>query len=436
VSTTESAPRLSAQARPESLWHNGDFLKFWLGESLSLLGTQVTNLALPLTAIYVFDATEMQVGVLRFLELVPYIALSLPFGVWVDRARRRRVMLGANLTRMVLIALIPVLQGLGVLSMAPLLVLACAVGIASVLFDVSWMSFVPTLVRDAGHYVEASSKMGVSSAAADTAGPGLAGLLVAAVSAPLALVADAISYLVSVVTLLMIRTPEPRPAPPAAKRHMLAELRDGLRWVFRDPILRWLAVIGFCCNFSMITIWTMFLLYGTRDLHLGSPTLGGIFATASVGGLIGAAISRKVIKRFPLGRVYLVAQSVLLLGPVLIVVAAGPRPLMVGMFTLSFFLTYLGLGVAGVIIVSLRQTATPQSMMGRMTACFRTLLFGGGALGGLSAGALAGGLGAWNALAVAAAGSAAVVIGLLASPVSRLRALPSRSAGLPGDLAG
>jgi MFS family permease len=414
----------SDRPRPASLWHNHDFLRFWFGESLSLLGSQVTNLALPLTAIYAFKASDQEVGVLRFLQLVPYIVLSLPFGVWVDRVRRRNAMLGANLARMVLIAVVPVLYWLDILSMPVLLAVAAAIGVASVLYDMSWMSFVPTLVRDPQLYIEASSKMGISSSAADTAGPGLAGLLVAAVAAPVALVVDAVSYLISVITLLLIRTTEPRPVRTGPQRHVLGELKDGLSWVFGNPILRWLALIGFCCNFSMITVWTMFLLYGTHDVHLSSQTLGAIFATASFGGLIGAVISRKVIDRFPLGRVYLVAQSALLIGPTLIVVAGGPRVLMVALFTLSFFTTYLGLGVAGVIIVGLRQTTTPQSLMGRMTACFRTLLFGGGALGGLSAGLLSGWLGPKGALTVAAVGSALVIVALVVSPVSRLRVMP------------
>ncbi|WP_035847538.1 MFS transporter [Kitasatospora azatica] len=408
----------------ESLWHNGDFLRFWLGETLSLLGTQVTNLALPLTAVYTFHATDEQVGVLRFLQLVPYIGFALLFGVWVDRVRRRHVMLWTNLVRMVLIALIPVLNWSHALNMPVLLVIACAIGIASVLFDVSWMPFVPTLVKDTEHYVEASAKMGVSSSASEVAGPGLAGVLVSALSAPVALIVDAFSYLVSVFSLLLIRSEESRPAP-TAKRHVLTELREGLDWVFRNPILRWLALVGFCCNFSMVTVWTMFLLYGTHELHLDSSTLGVVFATASVGGLIGAMISRKVIARFPIGHVYFVAQTALLLGPAVIILAGGPKVVVVGLVIVSFFTTYLGLGIANVIIVSLRQTATPQSMMSRMTACFRTLLFGGGALGGLTAGLLAGGIGDKNALTTAAIGSAALVIALAVSPVSRLRTLPS-----------
>ncbi|MEU4547179.1 MFS transporter [Nonomuraea dietziae] len=197
MTTAEPLTEPGAASAREGLWRNSDFLKFWLGETLSLLGTQVTNLALPLTAIYVFQATDEQVGLLRFLQLAPYLGLALLFGVWVDRVRRRPVMVWANLTRMVLLALIPVLAWLDVLSMAPLLVIACVIGVASVLFDVSWMSFVPTLVKDPKHYVEAGAKMGISSSAADVAGPGLAGALISALTAPVALVVDAFSYLVS-----------------------------------------------------------------------------------------------------------------------------------------------------------------------------------------------------------------------------------------------
>ncbi|MEV8098146.1 MFS transporter [Kitasatospora sp. NPDC085879] len=409
---------------PRSLWRNRDFVRFWLGETVSLLGTQVTALALPLTAIGAFGATDEQVGLLRFLQLVPYLGLALLIGVWTDRVRRRPVMLGANVVRLLLLALVPLLYWRHALTLPVLMVIACAVGIASVAFDVSWMSYLPVVVGRGEQYVGASARMGASSSAADVAGPGLAGVLVSAVGAPAALLVDAGSYLVSVVSLLLIRTPEPRPGR-AAERHLLRELKDGLGFVLRDGVLRALALIGFCCNFSMITVWTMFLLYGTRELGLSSTVLGAVLATASVGGLVGALVSGRVIARFPLGRVYLVAQSALLLGPVLIPAAAGPRPVMIGLFVLSFFTTYLGLGVAGVVIVSLRQAVTPQSMTGRMTAAFRTLLFGGGALGGLAAGLLAGQFGARGALAIAAVGSAAVVPVLLRTPVVRLRAMPA-----------
>jgi MFS family permease len=425
MSFTKSEPVTVQMEEPvvRSLWHNRDFMKFWTGETLSLLGTQVTTLALPLTAIHTFNASDQLVGVLRFLELVPYIGLALLFGVWVDRVSRRKVMLWTNLVRMVLIAAVPLLHWTGVLDMPMLLVIASAVGVASVLFDVSWMSFVPTLVKDPRHYVDANAKMGISQSVSDVAGPGLAGLLITVLSAPVALIVDAFSYAASVFSLLVIRTPEARPAL-SVERHLLRELCDGLDWVFREPILRWLAIVGFCCNFSMITVWTMFLFYSTHDLHLSSFVIGAIFATASLGGLTGAMISTWVIERFPLGRAYFVAQTGLLLGPTVIVLASGPKAVVVGLLIFSFFVTDLGLGVANVIIVSVRQSTTPHSMMSRMTACFRTLLFGGGALGGLTAGLLAGAIGNKQALAVAAIGSAGVVVALLLSPVSRLGELP------------
>jgi MFS family permease len=214
----------SDSAAAPSLWHNRDFVKFWTGESLSLLGTQITALALPLIAIEAFDSSEELVGAIRFLELLPYIGLALLFGVWVDRVSRRKVMLWTNVVRMVLIAAVPLMHYAGVLDMPILLAITFAVGVASVLFDVSWMPFVPTLVKDPGHRVEANAKVAVSQSVSDVAGPGMAGVLVAVLSAPGALIVDAFSYVASVVSLVLIRTPEPRPAR-TRKPQLLRELR-------------------------------------------------------------------------------------------------------------------------------------------------------------------------------------------------------------------
>lgn len=428
VESGQPANPAPGAAPPQTLWHHGDFLKFWFGETVSLFGTQVTNLALPLTAVLVFNAGPAQVGFLRFLQLVPYLGLALLFGAWVDRRRKRPVLIAANLVRMVLIALIPILHAVHHLSMPTLLILATAIGVASVAFDVSWMSFVPALVKDPKHYVEANQKLSVTASSADVAGPGIAGALVGAFTAPTALVVDAFSYLASLLTLVLVRAPEPRPKPAAAKRHIGAEVREGLSFVFRHPILRPLALIAPFCNFSLVTVWTMFLLYAARTERMSPALIGVVFSASSVGGLIGGLLSGRAIKRFPLGPVYGVSMSAIFLSPLLIPLAGGPRPVLVGMFIASFFLSYLGLGVAGVVMISLRQTCTPPSLMGRMNAAFRTVLFGGGALGGLSGGFIAEAMGLRPGLTVVAIGSAAVVVGLAVSPVSRLRALPPAAA--------
>lgn len=414
-----------AVATQETLWHNTDFLKFWSGEGLSLFGTQVTNLALPLTALLVFKATPFQVGLLRFLQLVPYLFLAMLFGVLVDRSRRKPIMLLANTVRMLLIALVPLLWHFHLLSMTGLLAIACVVGIFSVLFDVSWMSFVPTLVKDPRHYVEANQKMGVTQSTSDVAGPGVAGVLVGWLGPATALVVDAVSYLASIASLLLIRTAEPAPPPAADRRHILRELGDGLRWVFGNRMLRSLALLAPFTNFSLTCVQTLFLLYAVRVQGFRPATVGLIFSVAAVGAVVGALASKTVMRRFRFGPLYGIALGVIYAAPLLLPFAGGSKPVLIGLFMLSFLTCYLGSGLSNVMQITLRQTCTPQSLMGRMNAAFRTLLFGGAALGGLSAGLLGGALGLHAALVLVAICSAGMLVPIALSPVIRLRAIPA-----------
>lgn len=417
-----------AQSQPatstRSLWHNPDFLKFWSGEALSLVGTQVTNLALPLTAVIVFNASSQQVGLLRFLQLVPYLFLALLFGVWVDRSRRKPLMLLANTVRMLLIALVPLLSHYHLLSITGLLVIACVIGVFSVLFDVSWMSFVPTVVKNPEHYVEANQKMGATQSTTDVAGPGMAGVLVGWLGPATALVVDAASYLASLTSLLWIRTPEP-PPPPVDKRHLGRELSEGVRWVFGHQVLRPLAMFAPLTNFSLNCVWTLFLLYAVREKGLSPAAVGLVFSVSSVGALVGTLISKALIRRYRVGVVYGIALAGIYTSPVLLPLASGPRPVVVGMFTLSLLLAALGGGLSNVIQLSLRQTCTPPSLMGRMNAAFRTLLFGGGALGGLCAGLIGAAMGLRAGLTVVAICSAGMLAPIAMSQVVRLRAMPA-----------
>lgn len=416
-------PVVAAETR-ETLWRNPDFLKFWFGETLSLYGSQVTLLALPLTAVLVFDAGAQQVGLLRFLQLVPYLAFALVFGVWVDRVRRRPVMIGANVVRMVLIALVPLLAVLDLLTLPVLLALAFGIGTVSVLFDVSWMSYVPSLIKDRKHLVEANSKLAVTSSSADAAGPGVAGVLIGALTAPVAMAVDAVSYLFSVISLALIRTPEPPPPPATTKRRLLPELAEGIRWVFGDVYLRFLAFVGAFCNFFMIAMGTVFLVYAVREKSVSPAELGLILSFGAVGGLSGSVVSGWLIRRFPLGQVYFGSLTLVFLSPLLIPLAGGPKLLAYGMFVASMFLAYVGLAVSNVLIMSLRQTVTPRSLMGRMNAAMRTLMFGGGALGGPVAGLVAGVIGLHSALWLIGLCSAAMLVPVYFSPVTGLREMP------------
>lgn len=414
-----------AAVPPETLWRNIDFLKFWSGEALSLFGTQITTLALPLTAVMIFKASPLQVGLLRFLQLSPYLFLALVFGVWVDRSRRKPIMLLANAGRMLLIGLVPLLAHFGRLSITGLLVIACMVGIFSVLFDVSWMSFVPTLVKDSRHYAEANQKMGVTQSASDVAGPGAAGMLIGWLGPPTAMVVDVASYLASLATLLWIRNAEPAPPPTPGRRHAGRELADGVRWVFGSRTLRPFALLAPFTNFSLTCVSTLFLLYAVRDKGLTAATVGLIFSVAAVGALAGAFASKAIMRRYRFGLIYGVALAGIYAGPLLLPIAGGSRPALIGIFMLSLVLSYLGGGLSNVMQITLRQTCTPPVLMGRMNAAFRTLLFGGGALGGLCAGFVGGAIGLRAGLTLVAVCSALMLVPIAMSPVVRLRVIPA-----------
>jgi MFS family permease len=408
---------------PDPLRANSDLTRFWLGEGISLFGTQVTALAIPLTAVLVFGAGSGQLGLLRMLQLGPFLLFGLLFGVWVDRVRRRPVLVGANLSRAVLIGLVPLFAALGMLGPALLYGVAFAVGVATVLFDVCWLAYLPTLVPDRRQLVAANTRLGATSAAAEVAGPGLAGALIQVLGAPVALLVDAASYLVSVVSLLSIRQTEPRP-PRSVDRRLVPELRDGLRWVIGNRYLRVVGLLGGTYNFFSTFLESVFLVYAIRGLGLNPGALGLVLSAGAVGGLLGASLTARCIRRWPIGRVYAVGTGTAFVTPLLLPAAGGPPAVVAGMLVAAFFLGYVGLGMANVIVISLRQAVTPPSLMGRMNAALRTLLFGLAALGAPAGGLLGIVLGLRPTLWLGAAGLAVAVVPLLLSPIPRLRELP------------
>lgn len=418
--------------KQDSLLRNRDFVKFWIGEGVSLLGSQITVLALPLTAIIVLNAGAAQVGLIRFLELVPYLLFALIFGVWVDRRRRRPIMVAANVARMLLIGLIPVLAALGLLALPILLAITFGVGAASVLFDVTWMSYVPTLVHDPGSLVEANTKLGATMSAAETAGPGIGGILVSVLTAPIAMAADALSYLVSLISLLLIQLPEAPPAPPQAKRSMGAELAEGMRWVFGNRYLRVLAAMGGACNFFVTAITTVFVLYAVRAEGIRPGILGFILSAGAAGGIIGAVLTARLMRRLRVGRTYTLSLGTALLAPLIIPFAHGPEPVLAALFASSFFLIYVGMSIANVVAMSLRQIVTPARLMGRMNAAMRMTMYGAAALGGPFSGLIGSLAGLRVALWSSAICAAFALIPLVLSPVGRLREMPPAAGELSG----
>lgn len=401
---------------------NRDFALLWVGETVSLYGAQVTSLAVPLTAVVTLSAGAGQVGLLRFLQLSPYLLGALPMGYWADRGRRRPLMLTANLARMVLTALIPVLAWAGLLSLPLLLLIAFVIGWMSMVFDVSWMAYVPSLLRGRTDLAQANARLGIGSSSADAAGPALGGALITAVSAPTAMVLDSLTYAVSVLTLWRIRTPEPRPERPPERR-LAAELKEGLVWVFGDTRLRYIALLGFACNFFTISISSVFVLYAVEERQLSATALGAVFSVGGASAVLGSVLAGPALRRMRPGLLYRISMIVVFVAPALVPLASGPIAVQVAVFGTGIGLGYLAMAVANVLIITVRQSVTPDRLLGRMSAAIRMLLFGGGSLGGLAAGGLGEFIGLRPALIVLVLGSAAMVVPVLMSPVGRLRSV-------------
>jgi len=414
------------RARWGTLWAHADFMKFWTGETISLFGSQVTSLALPLTAIIVLRATPGQLGLIRFLQNVPFLLLALLVGAWVDRRRKRPIMIGSNAARGLLIGLVPVLAVAGALHMPLLYAIAFAVGIATVFFDVCWMSYVPALVPRQ-LLVEANSKVSTSYAAADVAGPGIGGVLVQLIGAPKAMIADSLSFVFSIASLLAIRTEEHRPDI-TEKRHLRAEVGEGLRLVLGNRYVRATTAQGGFWNFFFIMSDTIFLLYAIRQLHFTPGLVGAILGVGAVGGVVGSALASSLTRRIRYGRALVAATGFGTVPAFLLPAAAGPKALMATIFMVAFFLIRFGLATANVLMITLRQTVTPARLLGRMTAASRTILYTLGPLGGIVGGALGATIGLRATLLVAAVGFVLTLIPILVSPIPSLPELPPAAA--------
>lgn len=412
-----------------SAWRRPAFLLFWSGETVSLFGTQVTLLALPLTAVLTLGASATQLGLVRFAEAFPYILFTLMFGAWVDRRRRRPVMILAHTARALLLGLVPLLAILHLLDLSLLGAIAFGVGVFTVLFDVTWLAYVPTLVA-ADELVDANGKVATSASAAEVAGPGLGGLLVQALSAPLALLADAFSFVVAMLTLLAIRDPEPAPAiQQETRRSLPGEIRVGLSAVWDNDYLRAIMVMSGLWNLLNGIANTVFLLYAVRGLHLGAGALGAIYAVGAIGGLIGSAISTRLGRVGRFGPVLGVAFTFGCAPWLLLPAVSGASALEIAAFILAFFLVQVGLGLWGVLTISFRQAITPNYLLGRVNASMRFTSYGLGALGLLLSGLLASLFGMRETLWLAAAGFLAILlVTLLATPLPRIRAIPTAPA--------
>lgn len=419
-----------APAAATGLWRSGDFVKLWSGQTVSVLGSAVTGLALPVTAIHVLHASPFQVGLVTACWSLPFL-LSLFVGVWVDRHRRLPILIGANLGRAVVIGVVPLSAVLGVLTMPHLYVVAVVVGLLTVPFDLAYLSYLPSLV-DRHRLVDANSKLVTSATLADISGRPMAGLLIELMSAPVALVVDAVSYLFSAASLVSIRTREPIPEGPSRRgafRETRRDIQEGLRLVFGDVMLRALAGQAATFNLFQTLVLTVFQYYALTTLGLGAFWLSFVLTSMAVGAFTGALLASRLRRLFGFGQALLGATALGCCAPALLLLVTNAGREGIAVLVLSFFLHGVGLAVANILGVTFRQSVTPHQLQGRMHASYRLLIFGSIPLGALLGGSLGGGVGLRPALAIGAVGLAAAFLWLFYSPIRTLRELPSPAAG-------
>jgi MFS family permease len=406
-------------AAPALLRTSVTFRRFWTGQVASLVGDQITIIAMPLVAVLVLDAGATQMGYLTAAALAPNLLFALHFGAWVDRrGRRRQLMISADLGRAFLLLTVPVAYAFGILTIEQLYAVAFLIGTLSVLFSVSYNTLVVSIVPRE-RYVAANQLLSGSRALSYVAGPSLGGLLVQVLSAPVTLLADAVSFLGSAVQLRRIDPAEP-PTEPAAKRQLAA----GVRFLWRQPLLRASLAATATINLFNFAFFAIFLLYATRSLGVAPGMLGLVLGAGAVGGVIGSMVTGRVARRIGIGPAF-IAGCVLFPAPLLLVPAAGgPRPVVLAMLFLAEFGCGLGVMLLDIAAGSIFQALVPDRLRSRFQGAYMVVNYGVRPLGGLLGGWLGGTIGLRGALWVATAGALAGVLFLLPSPMPRLRDLP------------
>jgi len=414
---------MEIRERLSGLLRHPDFLKLWGGQSISLFGSQVTRLALPFTAILTLHATAGQMGILGAVQLAPFLLLGLFAGVWVDRLRRRPILIAADIGRALLLSVIPLMALTHTLRIEYLYLVGFGLGTLELFFDVSYMSFLPSLIKRE-QLVDGNSMLQMSDSVAQVSGPGLGGALVQLLTAPLAIAVDALSFLVSAISIIAIGAREDA-VPVDTQRDAWREMREGLRLVIGNPLLR---AIGGCTatlNLSANLLFTVYMLYCTTSLGLSPAVIGAIFAVGGLSTIAGTLLAGRAATRFGVGRVLVASPFLIGMASILIPLAGGPRLIAVLFLVGAQVLFGIGRPIFDINQLSLRQAITPQRLQGRVNASMLFIVWGVIPIGSLLGGLLGSTIGLRQTLAVGAVGMSLAFIWVVFSPIWRLQRTPS-----------
>jgi predicted MFS family arabinose efflux permease len=408
-----------------SLWAHRDFVKLFAGQSISQVGSRITRTALPFAAVMTLGAGPLQMGVLSGASAAAPLLFGLFAGAWADRLRRRPLLIGADLARAAVLACVPLAAWQHWLSMGVLYVVASVTGALTVLFDSSYQAYVPSLVEHE-NIVQANAKLALSDSMAEITGPGAAGFLVQALTAPIAIAFDAISFLVSAFSLALIRKPELAPQR-AADSHILLEIRDGLHLVWRNQYLRPMALRSAPAAVFMGSFASLYPLLTVKVLGLSPAAIGLIVSVGGAFAILGAIFSERVVARLGIGRALLTAV-------VLSALTSFLHPLAHGSVLLSC--VFLCAGQIGDVVwptlnvaeMSIRQAAAPPHILARVNSAMNLLFTGIIPVGAFVGGAVASGIGVRTTMLIGAAGYLVSSLWLIFSPIPALRELPPTNA--------
>jgi len=434
-----------------TLWKHPDFLKLWLGQAVSEVGSRITRDGLPLAAVLVLGASPLTMSGLRLASYIPVSLLGLLIGVWVDRLARRPLLIAADGARALVLFTIPVAAWSGVLHIWLLYVVAGITGVLTLTFDVSYQAYLPWLI-DRRHLVEGNSKLGITASAAEIIGPGLTGVLVQALTAPIAIAFDALSYVISAVSVWRIGAREggerqhPRTVlTEGAADHGLstaipssAVLRDwrqevlgGFALLKANRLLRALTGATITLGFAGSMMSVLYTLYAIRTLGMPAWLYGLTVTIGGVGALIGAALSGRLVRRFGVGRVIIGMLFLYGLTSFLIPLASGSLWRATAFMMAAQLLGDTTGMIYEILDSTIRQTVTSDAVIGRLNATVRVLEVGLTAVGSVIAGVLAETVGIRPTLVIAAASMVLATAWLIFSPIRTTMELPEMAEELP-----
>lgn len=421
--TAAADERAASGERTGGLWRHADFLKYWFSQSVSRGGVQIATLALPLTAIHLFDASASELGVLNAALFAPYLLVTLAVGVLIDRSRRRPLLITADAGRVLALAVAAGLGLAGLLELHHLYVIAFAMGVCAVLFDISGTAYLPSLIgRD--RLLDGNSKLQATIVVTQAGGPAVGGGLVQVIAAPLTLAVSAVASVVSVASMLLIRTREEPPERPAERRRVFGEIAESLRFIAGDRYLRFLTIRSGVNNLFFIARNTVLPLFVLQTLDLGSAVLGLVLGVGAVGALVGTVLAKPMVRRLGPGRTIAIGYGVASAVQLLLPLATRPPALALSLMIPMFFIAGCFMTVGNTNVATLQQMLIPKRLLGRAVAGMRTVTWGSMPIGALIGGFLGSTVGIREALIATATGFCLSALWIALSPIAKLRTMP------------